>query len=275
MLIDFKRGQGSIVLRVKILDSGVATGAGKTGLSSASSGLIIAAIADNEATTTAHTVAGSNVESITTLGTFAAPTGGKCRFKEVDATNHKGVYEIQLADARYAVSGAKSLLISISGAAGAADCDVCIPLRDVDPYDAAKFGMSNLDAAVSSRLASVSYTAPDNATIAAIAGYVDTEIAAIKAKTDNLPPNPAASGEAMTLTVSERDAISATLFASVIESSETFIETVRLVRAALLGKTDGFPDGPVHFRDAADSRNRITASVDAAGNRTSLVTDAS
>lgn len=35
------------------------------------------------------------------------------------------------------------------------------------------------------------YTAPDNATIAAIAGYVDTEVAAIKAKTDNLPADPA------------------------------------------------------------------------------------
>ena len=33
--------------------------------------------------------------------------------------------------------------------------------------------------------------APDNATIAAIAGYLDTEIAAIKAKTDNLPSDPA------------------------------------------------------------------------------------
>lgn len=45
---------------------------------------------------------------------------------------------------------------------------------------------SNLDTTVSSRLASASYTAPDNTTIAAIAGYVDTEVAAIKAKTDQL-----------------------------------------------------------------------------------------
>jgi hypothetical protein len=63
-----------------------------------------------------------------------------------------------------------------------------------DPYDATALGLSRIDAAVSSRLASGSYTAPDNATIVAIAGYVDTEITAlqsdvtaIKAKTDNLP----------------------------------------------------------------------------------------
>jgi hypothetical protein len=38
------------------------------------------------------------------------------------------------------------------------------------------------------------------ATLATIAGYVDTEVAAIKAKTDNLPASPAAAGDAMTLT---------------------------------------------------------------------------
>ena len=39
---------------------------------------------------------------------------------------------------------------------------------------------------VGTRLATAGYTAPDNATITAVAGYVDTEIAAIKAKTDQL-----------------------------------------------------------------------------------------
>lgn len=51
---------------------------------------------------------------------------------------------------------------------------------------------TKLDVAVSTRLATAGYTAPDNATIGAIAVYVDTEVAAIKAKTDNLPANPAA-----------------------------------------------------------------------------------
>jgi hypothetical protein len=134
MLQTFKNGQGSIVLRVKLLDSSVATGAGLTGLTSASSGLIISTIADNEATATAYTVAASNVETITTLGTYAAPTASKCRFKEVDATNHKGVYELQFADARFAVSGAKSLLVSIAGATNLAQCDFVIQLQTVDPY---------------------------------------------------------------------------------------------------------------------------------------------
>jgi hypothetical protein len=134
MLQTFKNGQGSIVLRVKLLDSSATTGAGLTGLTSASSGLIIATIADNEATTTAYTVAGSTIETITTLGTYAAPTATKCRFKEVDATNHKGVYEIQIADARFAVSNAKSLLVSVLGATNLAQADFVVQLQSDDPY---------------------------------------------------------------------------------------------------------------------------------------------
>lgn len=136
MLISYKRSQTSIILRVKILNSSVATGAGLTGLTSASTGLIISTIADNEATATAYTVVGSTIETITTLGTYAAPTATKCRFKEVDATNHKGVYEIQIADARFAVASTKSIVVSISGATNAAECDVTIPLVDLDPYNA-------------------------------------------------------------------------------------------------------------------------------------------
>ncbi len=141
MLYDFVNGQTSVVLRVKLRDSSVSTGAGLTGLTSASSGLVISTITDNEATATTYTVAASNVETIATLGTYAAPTASKCRFKEVDATNHPGLYELQFADARFAVSGAKALVISISGASNLAQCDVVIPLRAVNPY-AASFGLS-------------------------------------------------------------------------------------------------------------------------------------
>jgi hypothetical protein len=146
VLIDFQLSQTSIVLRLKLRQdtTGAAPGKGMTGLTSASVGLIIAAAADNEATTTAYTSAGSTIESITTLGTFATPTATKCRFKEYDATNHKGVYEVQLDNTRYAVASSKSLLISISGVSGMADCDVVIPLRSVNPYDGVYGGMSAL-----------------------------------------------------------------------------------------------------------------------------------
>jgi hypothetical protein len=139
MLIDFVNGQTSVILRVKIRNSSVSTGAGLTGLTNASAGLIISTIADTEATATPYTSAGSTIDTITALGTFGTITAGHCQFREVDNVNHKGIYEVHIANARYAVSGAKSLMISISGAANAAECDVVVPLRSVNPYSAASF----------------------------------------------------------------------------------------------------------------------------------------
>lgn len=150
MLIDYALSQTGIIVRVKLRQdtTGGNPGNGITALTSASSGLIISTIADNEATPTAYTSAGSTIETITTLGTYATPTATKCRFKLVDNTNHPGIYEIQIADARYAVSSSKSLLIGISGVTGMSNCDVCIPLRSVNPYDAVRFGMTSLPNAV-------------------------------------------------------------------------------------------------------------------------------
>lgn len=131
------------------------TGQGLTGLSSSTSGLIISTICDNEATATAYTQAGSTIETITTLGTFATPTSTKCRFKEVDATNHKGLYEFQFADARFAVASAKRLVISVNDAGSTIlDADYAIDLVRFDPQNATTLGLTNLDAAISSRLAS-------------------------------------------------------------------------------------------------------------------------
>ena len=107
------RDSASNILRVFLQDSTSTTGAGKTGLTNTSTGLIISTIANTEATATTYTAAASNVETITTLGTYAAPTASKCRFKEVDATNFPGVYEIQLADARFSVSNSTQLLVSV------------------------------------------------------------------------------------------------------------------------------------------------------------------
>ena len=360
MLIGYKRGQGSIVLRVKILDSSVSTGAGKTGLTFSSTGLIISTIADNEASATAYTVAGSTIETVTTLGTFSAPTASKCRFREVDATNHKGVYEIQIADARFSVSNAKSLLISISGASNAADCDVVIPLRDLDPYDPTRAGLTGLpnanagavgglplsvdtsgrvdvlkvngtsqtardlggqlDAAITTRLASASYTAPDNAGISSAsssaasaassastaatntttilarlgsftASGVNTVLGflqAIMSKAATLPSDvggtyspttdslEAQQDNGGTLTTAGANAVADAMLDRTdgVETGETPRQSLRLVRAATVGKCDGASGTTMHFRDKADSKNRITATVDADGNRTAVTTDA-
>lgn len=129
--VTIDRGSTSNILRVFLLDSASTTGTGKTALTNSSAGLIVATIADNEATATVYTSAASNVETIATLGTYAAPTASKCRFREVDATNFPGVYEIQIADARFAVSSAKTLLVSVQ-ATGAAPVIAEIQLDQSD-----------------------------------------------------------------------------------------------------------------------------------------------
>jgi hypothetical protein len=88
----------------------------QTGLSSSSAGLIISTICDNEATATVYTQAAGNIETISAIGTYAAPSSGKIRFAEVDATNHPGLYEIQIADARLNVTNSRTLVITCSGA---------------------------------------------------------------------------------------------------------------------------------------------------------------
>jgi hypothetical protein len=142
MKLTRKNGATSVILRGIIRDTTQTDGRGLTGLTSASSGLKISAIADVEATTTTYT--GANLESITTLGTYAAPTAGKARFKEVDATNHPGLYEIQLADARFAVSNAKSLIVSINGATNAGQLDMEIELTAFDNQDGVRAGLTAL-----------------------------------------------------------------------------------------------------------------------------------
>lgn len=137
-----KNGATSNIVRLKLLKA--STGLGYTGLTSASTGLIISTIADVEASATAYTVAGSTIETITTLGTFAAPTATKCRFKEVDATNHKGLYEFQFADARFAVSSAKKLVISVSGVPDMLETDYEIQLVSFDPNDTVRLGLTAL-----------------------------------------------------------------------------------------------------------------------------------
>lgn len=152
------RKLGSTANIVRLLLTKSTDGTPFTGASNASSGLIVSTIADNEAAAVAYTVAGSNVETITTIGAWSAPTTGKCRFKEVDATNHPGLYELHFSDSRFSVSNARRLIITISGVTGLFSANYEIQLTQADVYDATSLGLSRLDAAVTSRMAS--YTQP-------------------------------------------------------------------------------------------------------------------
>lgn len=62
------------------------------------------------------------------------------------------------------------------------------------------------------------------------------------------------------------------VMAEVVEGSLTMTQVMRLVLAALAGKADGFSGATQHYRDTADTKNRITAAVDATG-RTAVTLD--
>jgi hypothetical protein len=122
---------------------------------------------------------------------------------------------------------------------------------------------SRLDVAVSTRLATAGYTAPDN-----------VSIAAIDAKTTNLPPSPAAVGSAMTLTSGERDAVVATLLdlADAIETGITPRKALRAIAAVAVGLIpSGAGTATEAFKgigQASGGTTRVINTVDENGNRT-------
>ena len=131
-LLSWGNGQQNNVLRVKLYNI---FGGPITGLAYNSAGLSISTLADSESAATVYTQAGGTIENVTTLGTFATPTATRCRFREVDAANHPGVYEVQLDNARYAVAGSKSITVAFSGAMFLAQGDCEIELVAYKPQD--------------------------------------------------------------------------------------------------------------------------------------------
>lgn len=98
---------------------------------------------------------------------------------------------------------------------------------------------TNLNATVASRASQTSVDTIDD--------FIDTEIAAIKAKTDLIPGT---------------------------IDGKTFSEIVTLTAAVLLGKASGLATTTAVFRAADDSKDRVTATVDADGNRSAVTLDA-
>jgi len=163
-----------------------------TGLAFNTANLSIATIANNEATANVDTTAAtSSVETIATLGTYATPTAGFVRFKEVDATNMPGLYELQWENARYAVASAKYLDICITGVADLATftgrvyldiMDATAVQASVDAalvaYDSAAGVVSNTDLNARSIVAA---TIPTTTTISTLSTTVTDGNAAILA----------------------------------------------------------------------------------------------
>lgn len=285
-----KKGATSQTVYVEILDSTSTTGGRKTGL------------VFNTSSLTGYYVRNGGSATAITLATLAAAnsawsSGG---FKEVDATNMPGVYRLDVPDAAIA-TGAESVVFTLKGATGMAQVSLEVQLVDNTPGDV----YTRLGAPIAASI---------SADIQVIDDFVDTEVAAIKAKTDNLPSDPADASDiagsfAMvnsTLSTiagyidTEVGAIKAKTDnlpaspaatsdiptanqnadalldrAAGVETGWTLRQAMRILLSALAGKASGLGTASAVFRDVGDSKNRITAGVDVDGNRTSVTLDAS
>ena len=140
-----KRGSTSVRRLIFIADTSSTTGAG------------LANLVFNSASLVAYYFAGdlNNEVQITlvtaTLGTFTS--GG---FIAVDNTNMPGWYEIGIPDA--ALDGGNEVAIQLQGATNMAPVNIYIEIDAVDYQDATAFGLSRIDAAITSRMAT--YTQP-------------------------------------------------------------------------------------------------------------------
>lgn len=139
--LEILAGTTSKTVKVFIQDNSVTTGAGLTGLAFNTAGLTAYYIREGAAAAVAISLATA------TLGTWA--TGG---FVVVDGTNMPGVYELSLPNAALA-AGAKSVLVYLQGATKMAPIPLEIELTAVDNQNAVSYGLTDLDAAISSRMA--------------------------------------------------------------------------------------------------------------------------
>lgn len=141
-----RKGDTSRIEYIFIQDSSSTTGAGLTGLAFNSAGLS-AYYVRTGGTATAITLA-----TQTAGGAFSS--GG---FVAVDGTNMPGVYRLDIPDAVFA-TGVDKAVVMLKGATNMAQNVLEYQLVDFDPENATTLGLTNLDAAVSSRLASASIT---------------------------------------------------------------------------------------------------------------------
>lgn len=124
---------------------------------------------------------------------------------------------------------------------------------------------------------------PTNAELATALGTADdavlAQVALVKAKTDNLPADPADASDIAALIdalpTAAENAAALLDAANGIETSITPRQALRLVLAALTGKLSGAATTTVTIRNTADDKDRIVATVDADGNRSAVTLDVS
>lgn len=126
------KGSTSVILDLFIQDSSSTTGAGLTGLVFNTAGITCYYHRNTAASAVAVTLVTMTVGTFTSSG-----------FKEVDATNMPGVYQLCLPDAAFA-TGADSVSAILKGAANMVPLPLEMQLTGVDFADGVRFGLTAL-----------------------------------------------------------------------------------------------------------------------------------
>jgi len=149
-------GITSLSLPIIVYDNTSTTGAGLSGLTHSTSGLVLEYRRAGQSSWTSVTLVSK------TLGTYTS--GGI-----VASGSRAGRYEVDIPDAAVA-AGVRMVEICLRGAANMHPVDIEIELDAVNYQDATSFGLSRIDAAVSSRMAT--YTQPTGSLTAAFPATV-------------------------------------------------------------------------------------------------------
>lgn len=135
--LNVKRGTTSAIMHVFIQNTSVADGSGLTGLVFNSAGLTGYYMRAGASASASLALA-----TISTLGTYAG-SATATGFKEVDAANMPGVYELQPCNNALA-SGANAVVMILKGATNMAPVLLEIQLQDLDLNDAVRAGLTAL-----------------------------------------------------------------------------------------------------------------------------------
>jgi hypothetical protein len=131
--------------------------------------------------------------------------------------------------------------------------------------------LGRIDVATSTRLASASYSAPPSA--ATVATQVRTELTTELGRIDVATSTRLASGNVTVGGYAAGQDPWTLVAASVVEGSTTVVQSMRGWNSVLMGKASGLDTTTASFRDLGDTKPRVTATVDANGNRSAVTRD--
>lgn len=192
---------------------------------------------------------------------------------EIDSTNVKGVYKLAFTSGHTDTLGELQLHITATGA-DPTDIKWQVSARLPDdlafPATTGRSMVVDASGLVDANVVKVGPTGSGTAQTAADVGSLATETGADVDEIIATLGTPAGASLAADLAEieAETDLIPGT------QDGKTFAQTILLMASALLGKASGLSTTTAVYRAVDDSKDRVTATVDANGNRSAVTLDA-